>query len=64
MRRELTAVSDHLRQPLFDGFAIHHLGSWRTMPPVMDYSRPADTQLISRNLVPDTTSAAASSLAS
>lgn len=33
MRRELTAVSEHLPQPLFDGFAIHHLGSWRTMPP-------------------------------
>lgn len=33
MRRELAAVSDRLRHPRFDGFAIHHLGSWRTMPP-------------------------------
>jgi hypothetical protein len=33
MRRELTGVSGRLRHPRFDGFAIHHLGSWRTMPP-------------------------------
>ncbi len=33
MRRELTRVSGRLRHPRFDGFAIHHLGSWRTMPP-------------------------------
>jgi hypothetical protein len=33
MRRELTAVTARLQQPLFDGFAVHHLRSWQTMPP-------------------------------
>jgi hypothetical protein len=33
MSRELTTVADRIRQPLFDGFAVHHLGSWQTMPP-------------------------------
>lgn len=33
MRRELAAVAERIQQPLFDGFAVHHLGSWRTMPP-------------------------------
>ena len=32
LRRELAAVAERMRQPLFDGFAIHHLASWRTMP--------------------------------
>lgn len=32
MRRELRTVAEHVRQPLFDGFAVHHYGSWRTMP--------------------------------
>lgn len=33
MRRELSAVAEHVRQPLFDGFAVHHFGSWQAMPP-------------------------------
>ena len=33
MRRELTAVAARLQQPLFDGFAVHHLRAWQTMPP-------------------------------
>lgn len=32
MRRELSTVAEQVRQPLFDGFAVHHLGSWQTMP--------------------------------
>lgn len=33
LRRELAAVATRIAEPLFDGFAVHHLGSWRTMPP-------------------------------
>jgi hypothetical protein len=33
MNTALTAVAEQVRHPLFDGFAIHHLGSWRTMAP-------------------------------
>jgi len=33
MSRVLTAVAEQLPDSLFDGFAIHHLDSWRTMPP-------------------------------
>ncbi len=33
LHRELTAVAAGIQQPLFDGFAVHHLGSWRAMPP-------------------------------
>ncbi len=33
LRRELAVVAARLRNPLFDGFAVHHLESWRTMRP-------------------------------
>jgi hypothetical protein len=33
MRRELGDVATRMRPPLFDGFAVHHLESWRMMPP-------------------------------
>ena len=33
LRRELAAVATRIAEPLFDGFAVHHLGFWRTMPP-------------------------------
>lgn len=33
MRRELGDVATRMRPPLFDGFAVHHLDSWRTMAP-------------------------------
>jgi hypothetical protein len=33
MRTQLTAVAARLQQPLFDGFAVHHLRAWQTMPP-------------------------------
>jgi hypothetical protein len=33
MLRELGAVAAQIRQPLFDGFAVHHLASWRAMLP-------------------------------
>jgi hypothetical protein len=33
MRGELTAVAARLRQPMFDGFAVHHLRSWQSMAP-------------------------------
>jgi hypothetical protein len=33
MLRELGAVAAQIPQPLFDGFAVHHLGSWRAMLP-------------------------------
>jgi hypothetical protein len=33
LRRELATVATRIDEPLFDGFAVHHLGSWRTMPP-------------------------------
>jgi hypothetical protein len=33
MRRELGDVAARMRSPLFDGFAVHHLESWQTMPP-------------------------------
>ncbi len=33
LRRELASVAERIQQPLFDGFAVHHLGTWRTMPP-------------------------------
>src|ERR1700754_3156655 len=33
LRRELAVVAAKLRHPLFYGFAIHHLDSWRTMRP-------------------------------
>ena len=33
MFRELSAVAMRMRSPLFDGFAVHHLDSWQTMPP-------------------------------
>jgi hypothetical protein len=61
LRRQLAAVAGQTQQPLFDRFAVHHLGSWRPMPPVTIYSRPADTQLMSWNRFPDTAFAAVSS---
>jgi hypothetical protein len=33
LRRELATVTAQIPRPLFDGFAVHHLGSWRNMPP-------------------------------
>lgn len=33
MDTALATVADQLPDPLFDGFAIHHMRSWRTMPP-------------------------------
>jgi hypothetical protein len=31
MNAALASVADRMSEPLFDGFAIHHLGSWRSM---------------------------------
>ena len=33
MLSELTAAAERIALSLFDGFAVHHLDSWRTMPP-------------------------------
>jgi hypothetical protein len=33
LKRELDEVAAGLPHPMFDGFAVHHLDSWRTMPP-------------------------------
>jgi hypothetical protein len=31
MAGELSAVATRMRPPLFDGFAVHHFDSWRSM---------------------------------
>ena len=31
--RSSRILADRMALPLFDGFAVHHLGSWRTMSP-------------------------------
>jgi hypothetical protein len=32
MDTQLAAVAARIQRPLFDGFAVHHLASWRAMP--------------------------------
>jgi hypothetical protein len=32
MHTQLAVVAARIRRPLFDGFAVHHLASWRAMP--------------------------------